>query len=449
MDKAVRGGSLQDTNTEPERMRMKFQDFDKLFNAENAAAETPAYVFNVDELKSRIAMIRSNLPGDFRLVFAVKANPFLTGALIPCVDAFEICSPGEERICERAAVPPEKMVLSGVNKEAADFCRIMAYCGRKAVYTVESLSQMQLLNETAGAVLRAQDGAELSGAGMTGRKAEAGMAGAGTPGKASSDGTIEVLLRVTSGNQFGLDEEDIETLVRDRAQYPNLTIRGLQLYSGTQKKKEKFFEDEIAKIDILIGRLKENYDFTVREFEYGPGLFVPYFLKEGEADDAGVLRKLSAVLRGMSFQGTVTLEMGRFISAYCGYYVTRIADIKKNCGISYCILDGGIHQVNYFGQMMAMKMPYILHSCAKNGEESENFNLCGSLCTVSDVIVKEVPLHSPHTGDILVFERTGAYSVTEGISLFLSRDLPCVYLFENEELKQIRKRILTEEWNYG
>ena len=82
-------------------------------------------------------------------------------------------------------------------------------------------------------------------------------------------------------------------------------------------------------------------------------------------------------------------------------------------------------------------------------DADEKYSICGSLCTVSDVIVKEVPLHNPVPGDILVFDNTGAYSVTEGISLFLSRDLPRVYLRSGGEIKEVRKKIFTEDFNYG
>ena len=39
---------------------------------------------------------------------------------------------------------------------------------------------------------------------------------------------------------------------------------------------------------------------------------------------------------------------------------------------------------------------------------------------------------------MLVFTRAGAYSVTEGISLFLSRDLPAVYLHRADEFTELR-----------
>ena len=200
-------------------------------------------------------------------------------------------------------------------------------------------------------------------------------------------------------------------------------------------------------------------------------------------DDADVLGHVMECLNGMQWKGTVSLEMGRFLAAGCGSYVTRIVDIKHSRGVNYCIVDGGIHQINYFGQKMAMRYPFMLMKngtteelCAKGSETggmspagtgsamenvgctdekacsetaTENYEICGSLCTVSDVIIRQVPLANPETGDILVFERTGAYSVTEGISLFLSRDLPRIYIKNGKELREIRKQIQTEELNYG
>ena len=83
----------------------------------------------------------------------------------------------------------------------------------------------------------------------------------------------------------------------------------------------------------------------------------------------------------------------------------------------------------------------------KEGEE-EAWNLCGALCTVSDVIVKNFPLRKPCIHDILVFERVGAYSVTEGIYLFLSRPLPRIYFWtEKDGLKLVRKDVHTDLLN--
>ena len=56
--------------------------------------DTPAYVFDLDDLKRRMHLIRSALFERAQICYAVKANPFLTGPLTGEVDSFELCSPG-------------------------------------------------------------------------------------------------------------------------------------------------------------------------------------------------------------------------------------------------------------------------------------------------------------------------------------------------------------------
>ena len=67
--------------------------------------------------------------------------------------------------------------------------------------------------------------------------------------------------------------------------------------------------------------------------------------------------------------------------------------------------------------------------------------MCGSLCTVNDILVKQLPVADLQQGDVFVFEKTGAYSVTEGMALFLSRDLPAVLAWsEKGGFRVLRER---------
>lgn len=148
----------------------------------------------------------------------------------------------------------------------------------------------------------------------------------------------------------------------------------------------------------------------------------------------------------MNYSGKITLEMGRYIAAYCGSYLTKVIDTKVTHDAHYCIIDGGINHINYYGQAMAMKLPHIQYypvsaeaipdnqenKLKNEPEESKSpvtWNICGSLCTSGDVLVKQYPQSQLAIGDYLLFERLGAYSVTEGIYLFLSRDLPQIYFY--------------------
>ena len=101
----------------------------------------------------------------------------------------------------------------------------------------------------------------------------------------------------------------------------------------------------------------------------------------------------------------------------------------------------------YYGQMMAMKKP-MLDIIPKRGEnKKENWNLVGALCTINDLVVKQLPVSNLELGDIFVFKNTGAYSMTEGISLFLSRDLPKVLFVSGGNMKIVRENINTYKLN--
>ena len=98
-------------------------------------------------------------------------------------------------------------------------------------------------------------------------------------------------------------------------------------------------------------------------------------------------------------------------------------------------------------QMMGLKVPRLLGKDGGSGPEKSM--LCGSLCTTADILDRDAFLPEPAVGDRVVFTRCGSYSVTEGISLFLSRDLPAIYTFDGVSFRKRRNQFNTEELNYG
>lgn len=61
-----------------------------------------------------------------------------------------------------------------------------------------------------------------------------------------------------------------------------------------------------------------------------------------------------------------------------------------------------------------------------------NWTIAGSLCTMNDILVRNLELEEPR-GDYLMFENAGAYSVTEGMAVFLSHELPTVYCCQRKQ----------------
>ena len=54
---------------------------------------TPMYLFDLDELQSRVQAMKEILGEDIRLCYAMKANPFLVDSMKQAVHKFEVCSP--------------------------------------------------------------------------------------------------------------------------------------------------------------------------------------------------------------------------------------------------------------------------------------------------------------------------------------------------------------------
>lgn len=373
--------------------------------------KTPSFVFDTDCLKARAAHVAEKLR-PAKLCFAIKANPFLIQALDEQVHRYEVCSPGEFHICVEKQVAMEKVVLSGVNKEYEDVRYAM---GQGVIrFTAESKGQFALVSRCAEEL----------------------------------DKKVQILLRVTSGNQFGMSEADVTELIRTRDAYPHLEICGLQYFTGTQKKQIKKIAGEVAYIEELIRRLEQEEGFVSQELEFGPGLGVPYFTKDDFAEDE-VLLESFAQLFCQERPYEVIFEMGRYLTASCGYYMTKIVDQKVNDAVHVCIVDGGINHVNYYGQNMAMKTPVLSYFPQHELEEVKaEWTVYGSLCTVSDILLKKLELQDARCGDYLVFHNIGAYSVTEGIYLFLSRKMPAVYLYsEADGARQIRDQLETWQLN--
>ena len=388
---------------------------------------TPSYIFDTDELCARIDAMQQILGCGVTVCYAMKANPFLISVLDKKLDKFEVCSPGEFAICEKEGINREKIVLSGVNKEKKDILYTMK-TGAVGIYTVESLNQLELINSCA---------------------VECGI-------------KVKVLIRVTSGNQFGINERQVYEIADRKDELKGIIIEGIQCYSGTQKKKLSQIEAEVVWLQAIAHTCEAEHGVKLKEIEYGPGLSVDYFVTDkcdAMNTDFDELKEFAAMIKEMSEKFNVTLEMGRYIAATCGILISRIADMKMNDTTRYAIIDSGINHINYYGQAMAMKKPRCEfipmentegfadgapHEVEVYSQGVQPYNICGSLCTVGDVIVKNLELKDAKIGDMIAFYNIGAYSVTEGIYLFLSRRMPAIVLYSNKNgYRVIRKSVET------
>ncbi len=361
--------------------------------------QSPCYVFDLDIFNERVKKVKDAFGQNVDICFSIKANPFLIPYLTDDFEKIEVCSPGELTICEKTSVDMSKVIFSGVNKTKQDIKR--AANDKVGTFTVESLLHLKLINETA----------------------------------IENNCRYDVLLRVADSTQFGMDEDIIFDIISNRDECKGVNIVGLHYFTGTSKRKAKSILKELDYLSELVDRIKKELSFDLQKIEYGTGLAVDYFSSDEE------IQRLSDIADGIKALGQkipLTVEMGRFFAAGCGFYFTKVVDCKTNAGVNYAICDGGLNHLKYDGQIQGMKIPQIIH-LGKEGDNAEKWTVCGSLCTTADVLVRDAEFYNIKIGDTLVFCKTGAYSACEGMALFLSRELPAIFVYsESLGLKKLR-----------
>jgi len=156
----------------------------------------------------------------------------------------EVCSSGELQICKAYSVSPKKIIFLGINKNEEDIQNAFSY-GFGAI-TAESLKQFLLIWEYCK----------------------------------KFDYSADIYLRLSDGVQFGIEQDSLEMLVKTRENYPNLHIKGIHYFSGTQKQHiEKNFE-ELERLYTFLEKLQNLYNLKIKILKYGTGLQVPYLTNQ-------------------------------------------------------------------------------------------------------------------------------------------------------------------------
>ena len=375
--------------------------------------ETPFYLYDTDILREEMARFRAAAGPDIGINYSMKANSFILETMAELADRIEVCSMGEFMICRDMGIAPSRLLISGVLKKSGDFDRILEYGQGESIYTAESLQQFEHLCRW------------------------------------SRQHRVHVRCypRLTSGNQFGMDRETVKGLMRRAQDEPFLSVEGLHYFSGTMKRMLRKQTKELQMLDDFLLSL-EAEGLHVPVLEYGTGFAVSYFQKDRD-DSIGDenLRSFADLVSSMKWKGRVFIEMGRALTAMCGSYLTKVMDQKTSDGKGYLILDGGIHQIGYDGQIKGMYLPFIRQVPEREGDPGE-WTLCGSLCTVNDILCQAAPLKDIREGDVLSFDQAGAYCAMEGMSLFLSHELPQVILYSRQQgFESVRDQMETYRLN--
>jgi diaminopimelate decarboxylase len=376
---------------------------------------TPAYVYDLEEIRRAHADLRRGLPDEAVLYYSLKANPHpvVVAELLELGCRAEVSSPGEIRAALAAGADPADLLLTGPGK-TEELVALALDLGltRFSVDSPRDLARVESLaadrDLAVDTLLRVNADEPVPGAGLA-------MTGV--------------------SSQFGADASWV---AREPGRFRGVT--GLHFYMGTNLVSEDVLVRQFEVGLSLAGRLGDVLG-ELTEVDLGGGFGAPFGRAGARPQLSGLGGRMAALLderlRGWRRAAPqVTFESGRYLVAGSGTLVSRVVDVKESKGEVFVVLDTGI---NHLGGMAGLRrIPRILPDVAPaDGDaaaEPQESVLAGPLCTPLDVFGRGSELPSLEPGELVTIPNVGAYGLTASLVAFLGFDAPAEVCLDGEEV---------------
>ncbi|MEP4891414.1 MAG: pyridoxal-dependent decarboxylase, exosortase A system-associated [Aliiglaciecola sp.] len=361
------------------------------------------YAYDKKIVKAQIDKFNQAIPDAIKLHYAIKANPYppLVNAMCEWVEGFDVASQKEMLIALQSGMPVKDISFAGPAKQENEIKS--AICAGVTLH-VESeleLSRAMEIGQEVGILpiiaFRVNPAFELKASGMK-------MGG--------------------GPKQFGIDEERLFEIL-PTLDYSKMQFRGFHIFWGSQNLKQEAIIDAHNNTFELAQRLLDVTPVDVETVNLGGGFGIPYFPGETRLDLAPIGDNLASLLSQYPnlAQLELIIELGRFIVAEAGIYVSKITDKKVSRGHTYLMTNGGLHHhlsnSGNFGQVIRKNYPVAIGNKMNLGKGTEAVTAVGPLCTPLDTLADKMMLSDPQIGDWLVVFQSGAYGPTASPQDFL------------------------------
>lgn len=369
------------------------------------AGSTPLFVYSRALLSERVALLRSTMPSEVSLHYAVKANPYcpILEHLSGLVDGFDIASGGELTMVEAAGINPERVSFAGPGKRDSE---LEAAIAAGVTLNLESegeadraLGIARRLGIVPRLAVRVNPDFDLKGSGMK-------MGGGAKP--------------------FGVDTERVPALVRKLVE-AGADWQGFHIFAGSQALDAAAIIETQGQTLALAARLADEAGAALPKLNLGGGFGIPYFPGDAPVDVHAVGTALAERLaeRPTSLAGTrFCIELGRYLVGEAGVYLCRIVDRKVSHGETYLVTDGGLHHQlaasGNFGTVVRRNYPVAIAS-RFGAPVEEEANVVGCLCTPLDRLADKGGFPRADVGDIVAVFCAGAYGASASPAMFLGQ----------------------------
>lgn len=369
---------------------------------------TPFFAYDRGLLRERVQELRSVLPPEISLHYAMKANPMpaVVAHMAGLVDGIDVASGAEMRVALDTGMSAQEISFAGPGKSAGELTQAVA---AGVLVNVESPREIRLLADISQRLgcpvrlaLRVNPDFELKSSGMK-------MGG--------------------GPKQFGIDAELVPAALAEINRL-GLGFEGFHIFSGSQNlRAEAICEAQTKALDMAV-RLAGQSPEAVKVLNVGGGFGIPYFPGERPLELPRIGEHLGSVVDSAKQRlpnAELVVELGRFLVGEAGIYVARIIDKKLSRGEIFLVTDGGLHHhlsaSGNFGQVIRKNYPVTIGNRASSTYR-ESASVVGPLCTPLDLLADRMDLPAAEPGDLVVVFQSGAYGLTASPQQFLSHPAP-------------------------
>jgi len=355
------------------------------------------------------------------ICFAVKANSNLAvlKTLADLGGGADTVSEGEIRRARSVGIPAEKIVFSGVGKTRDEMRYALGV--DIAQFNVESLEELEMLNEVAGDL---------------GIKARIAV-------RVNPDVDANTHDKISTGrktDKFGVAWEQIHDVYEKASKMKWVEITGVTTHIGSQLTALEPFKKAFDRITELVISLREA-GHNIKNLDLGGGLGIPYGEGENPPSPKDYADMIIDTVKNLGCN--LILEPGRLIVGNAGILVAKVARVKKTPEREFVIVDAAMNDLarpsmyDSFHEIVTVRE----HSLE---EVLDIVDIVGPICESSDVFARQRPLAKVATDDLVAFRSCGAYGAVQA-GTYNSRPLIAEVMVKGDEYAVIRKRQTYDE----
>ena len=373
---------------------------------------TPTYAIDVQRLRGQVEKLQSHLPPEVEILYSLKANATLgiCDVFADCGIGADVASAGELATAIEAGFPAGRIFVAGPFKLPETIAQLRN--APEAIVSVDSLSELQWLSDEGlpnSVVLRLRP-----------------------------DFGSCAVVPAGSESRFGFTCEALDGC-REYLPSCEIDVIGFHVFAGSQVLDADEVSEHLRKAMDLSLRAADTLSIAPKLFNLGGGFGIPY----GPSDDGLDVGRVGAGLQDLvarAASARVTLELGRYLVAEAGWYLTSVLGHQTVQGRPAVVVDGGVHQrADMCGLNLRSNQnpPLVLDGDVVALTPTD---VLGCLSLPDDVMIEASPLPTLSRGDVLAFANAGAYGLWSSPAIFHSSPLPSEVAFDGMTIHLLRER---------